>query len=93
MTAQLQSHPATRVACADCVHFRRYPYGDGTTWKRKTGCYHPDLMEQKQSDVFLEEQQVPGDHEKLNLRGDCEKFEARPAQASWLQRVLTVVFS
>jgi hypothetical protein len=39
------------------------------------------------------EQQVPGDHEKLNLRGDCPKFEPRPPRKSLLQRVLTVMFS
>jgi hypothetical protein len=62
--------------CEDCVHFRRLP-GD-TPWKRKTGCYHPQLLVTKQSDAFLKEQEEPGNHEKLNLRGDCAYWEARP---------------
>jgi len=51
------------------------------------------LMEQKQSDDFLTEQQVPGDPEKLNLRGDCPKFEQRPPRPSFLQRVLVRLLS
>jgi hypothetical protein len=48
---------------------------------------------QKQSDGFLLEQQVPGDHEKINLRGDCPKYEALPPPASPLQRFLNFFFS
>ena len=88
MTTQLEAPPARRVECRDCVHLRVNPFTPGTTWKRKTGCFHPDLMEQKQSDDFLTEQQVPGDPEKLNLRGDCAKFEPRPPRPSFLQRML-----
>lgn len=61
--------------CHDCKHFRELP-GD-TVWKRRTGCYHPELMEQKQSDRYLAAQEVPGDHEKLNADGDCKYFEAQ----------------
>lgn len=93
MSTELLAPPARTVACADCVHFHAYPFGDGTVWKRKTGCYHPDLMVQKQSDVFLREQQVPGDHEQLNLRGDCAKFEALPPRPTALQRFFTAFFS
>ena len=93
MTIQLEAPPARRVECRDCNHFRAYPYGPGTTWKRKSGCYHPELMEQKQSDDYLCEQQIPGDHEKLNLRRDCAKFEARPRRGSLLQRLLATLLS
>jgi hypothetical protein len=77
---------ATRmVECKDCVHFRELP--GGTPWKRKTGCYHPDLMEQKQGDGFLKEQEIPGDHTKLNLLHDCAKFEPRPRRPSLVDRM------
>jgi hypothetical protein len=93
MTQQLEAPPARRVECRDCVHFREYPYGSGTVWKRKTGCYHPELMEQKQKDGYLAEQEVPGDAARLNLRGDCEKFAARPPRGSLLQRLLASLLS
>jgi len=73
------------VECKDCIHFKRFP--GGTTWKRKTGCYHPDHMEQKQSDEFLKEQEIPGNHAKINLRGDCSTFEPRPTKLSLLRRI------
>ena len=93
MTTQLEAPPARRVECRDCVHFREYPYGSGTVWKRRTGCFHPDLMESKQKDDYLAEQQIPGDCSKLNLRGECEKFEPRPARGSLLQRLLAALLS
>jgi hypothetical protein len=77
------------VECKDCRYFRAYP-GD-TVWKRRTGCYHPDLMEQKQADPFLKAQEVPGNHEKLNLRGDCAKFAAAPRRRSVLSRLISVL--
>lgn len=93
MSTELLAPPTVKVACSRCVHFREYPFGDGTVWKRKTGCYHPDLMVQKQSDGFLKEQQVPGDHEKINVRGDCAKYEALPPEPSLLQRFFNAFFS
>jgi hypothetical protein len=93
MPTTLLAPPTAKVECRNCVHFREYPFGDGTVWKRKTGCYHPDLMVQKQSDLFLREQQVPGDHEAINLRGDCPKYEARPPQPTLLQRAFSAFFS
>ena len=75
------------VRCEDCLHFREYEYGE-TAFKPKTGCYHPDLMVQKQDDEFLKEQEVPGNHIKLNLDGDCPKFTARPPARSWMTRLL-----
>ncbi len=72
-----------RVHCQDCQHFLEAP------WKApKTGCYHPELMKAVQSADFLDEQQECGDHEKINLRGDCAKFEARRARPSLWQRFL-----
>lgn len=93
MSTELLAPPTRKVECRNCLHFREYPFGDGTVWKRKTGCYHPDLMVQKQSDQFLAEQQVPGDHELINLRGDCPKYEARPPRPTLLQRFFTSFFS
>ena len=77
------------VECNDCSHFRRLP--GGTVWKRRTGCYHPDLMEQKQSDPVHQAQEIPGNHEKLNVRGDCAKFSARPRRGSLLSRMITAL--
>lgn len=73
------------VDCKDCQHFRELP-GD-TVWKRRTGCYFPDFMEQKQADPFLAAQEVPGDHEKLNGDGNCAKFSAR-RQGSLMSRLI-----
>lgn len=93
MSIDLLAPPARKVECRACVHFREYPFGDGTVWKRKTGCYHPELMVQKQSDAFLQEQQVPGDHLQINLRGDCAKHEPRPPEPTLLQRFFATFFS
>ena len=87
----IQSPPAQRVACSDCLHFRFFPYG--TPWKRKTGCYHPDNMEQKQSEPFLKEQEVPGNHEKINARGDCPQFERKPRRPSLMERLVDTLRS
>jgi len=78
------------VRCQDCRHFREYPYAE-SHFKRKTGCYHPDLMEQVQNDFFLKEQEIPGDHEQINLFGDCVKFEAREPEPGLLTRLLTAL--
>ena len=75
--------------CNDCLHFRRLS-GD-TVWKRRTGCYHPDLMEQTQSDPALLAQQVPGNHIKINLRGDCAKFDGGPRRGSLISRVIAAL--
>jgi len=74
------------VDCKDCTHFVQRP-GD-TVWKRKTGCYHPQHMEQSQADGFLREQEVPGDHSRINADGNCSEFEARPARPSLLTRIV-----
>ncbi len=74
------------VRCEDCLYLRVRP--GGTPWKRKSGCFHPELVEQSQSDRFLQEQIIPGDHEKLNRRGDCPKFTPGPRRLSLVQRVV-----
>jgi hypothetical protein len=77
------------VECKDCRHFHVRP-GD-TVWKRKTGCYHPELMEQSQSDGFLKEQEIPGDAAKINADRKCPKFEVKPARESWVARVTRAI--
>lgn len=72
------------VDCKDCKHLRRAPFE-----ARLEGCYHPELMRAKQKDAFLDEQQIPGNHEKVNLRGDCEHFEAAAKPTRWWQRLLS----
>jgi len=71
--------------CRDCVHFRSAPYE-----ARVAGCYFPDNMPSKQTAFYLDEQQLPGDHEKINLRGDCPDFEAREQRASWWDRLFSL---
>ena len=73
------------VDCNNCIHFRERP-GD-TTWKLKTGCFHPDHMQQSQQDEFLKEQEIPGDHTRINADGACAQFEARERQASLFKRI------
>ena len=73
-----------RVDCRRCRHFRAAPYE-----AKRDGCYHPELMESKQGAAFLDAQQVPGDHERINAHGDCAHFEPRPAA----RRLWTRLFS
>ncbi len=72
------------VDCRRCAHFRSAPYE-----ARIAGCYLPKNMASKQSARFLDEQQIPGDHEKINLRGDCPDFEARPVRGSFWRRLFS----
>lgn len=76
-----------KVDCHDCKHFKQSPYE-----APRTGCYFPDFMPQKQKDAFLKEQEIPGDHRKINLRGDCAKFEQRAPRKSFWKRLLTNEF-
>lgn len=71
-----------KVDCKDCRHFREAPYAAPVT-----GCWHPDNMKVTQKDAFLDEQQRPGDHKKINLRGDCQQFELRERRPTLLQRL------
>lgn len=70
------------VDCGKCVHFREAPYQ-----ARLTGCYLPDNMVSKQDAAYLNQQQTPGNHEKINIRGDCPDFEIREERAPWWQRL------
>ena len=72
-----------KVACKDCIHFRTKPYEAA-----HTGCWNPDLMESSQKDAYLDQQQLPGDHRKINLRGDCAQFQAKPKAPSFWERFL-----
>lgn len=71
--------------CKDCRHFRQAPYEAA-----HTGCWHPDHLKVSQKDAFLDEQQKPGDHRRINFRGDCAQFEARPAKPSFWKRLLSM---
>ena len=73
------------VDCKDCRHLRTAPYQ-----ARKTGCWHPDYMVVKQKEAFLDEQQTPGNHLRLNKDGDCPKFEAIPARPPLMKRLFSL---
>jgi len=72
-----------KVECKNCRHFRAAPYE-----ARVDGCYFPDNMPSKQSATYLDEQQIAGNYEKINLRGDCKDFDAKLARPSFLRRLL-----
>jgi hypothetical protein len=72
-----------KVACKDCRHYRKAPYE-----ALRTGCWHPDHMVVSQKEAFLDQQQLPGDAVKINLRGDCATFTARAARAGVWKRLL-----
>ncbi len=72
-----------RADCQRCIHFRSAPYE-----ARHEGCFLPKNMPVRQQDRFLDEQQIPGDHRKINLRGDCPDFQARPAKAPLWRRLI-----
>ena len=74
-----------KVQCKDCRHFRTAPYE-----ARKTGCWHPDHLVVRQKDAYLDEQQTPGNHRKINMRGNCEDFESEPPKPSLLRRILSL---
>ena len=76
-----------KVDCRDCRWLKLAPYE-----APRTGCYFPDFMPGKQKDAFLKEQEQPGDHRKLNLRGDCAKFEQRTAKKGFWKKLLSNEF-
>lgn len=76
-----------KVDCHDCKWFKEAPYE-----APRTGCYFPDFMPGKQKDAFLKEQELPGDHRKLNLRGDCAKFEQRAVKRGFWKKLLSNEF-
>ena len=72
-------------SCEDCVHFRRAPYQ-----AKHEGCYLPANMVGKQKDAYLDEQQIPGDHEEINRDGDCPDHRARVERPSFFQRLFSL---
>jgi hypothetical protein len=74
----------TKVLCENCIHYRTAPYE-----APHTGCWHPDHMKVKQKDAWLDQQQLPGDARKINLRGDCAQYEERPARLPFWKRIIT----
>ena len=75
----------TKNPCATCRHFRSAPYE-----AKHAGCYLPKNMAGKQKDAFLDEQQLPGDHEAINRNGDCPDFEAEPSREPFFRRLFKV---
>ncbi len=73
---------ATKVVCRECQHFRSAPYE-----ARLEGCYFPKNMVSKQKVAYLDEQQLPGDHEQINRNGDCPDFLARARKPSLWKRL------
>ena len=74
-----------KVDCRACVHFRSAPYE-----AKFEGCYLEKNMIGRQKMACLDEQQLPGNHEKINLRGDCPDYQARPRKASLWQRLWAI---
>jgi hypothetical protein len=74
-----------KADCHVCKHFRSAPYE-----ARVAGCYLEKNMPSKQKQACLDEQQLPGDHEKINLRGDCPDFVARAKKPTLWQRLWAI---
>ena len=74
-----------KVDCRNCVHFRSAPYE-----ARLEGCYFPGNMPVKQSARYLDEQQQPGDHERINRNGDCPDYEERAERVPFWQRIFSL---
>ena len=47
-------------------------------------------MLSSQKEAYLDQQQIPGDHKKINLRGDCPDFSARAKAPGLLQRIFSL---
>jgi hypothetical protein len=71
--------------CRTCLHFRSAPYE-----AKFEGCYLEKNMVSKQKQACLDEQQLPGNHVKLNLRGDCPDYQERAKRPSFWQRLWAV---
>ena len=74
----------TKVYCENCIHFRSAPFE-----ARLEGCYEPKLIGKKQKARFNDEQQLPGNHLKLNHKHDCEKYAARERKPSLWERLIS----
>lgn len=70
------------VDCRTCAHFRSAPYET-----KFEGCYLEKNMVSKQKQLCLDEQQLPGDHQKINRLGDCPDHRARARKPSFWQRL------
>ena len=76
----------TKVRCEDCRHFKAAPYEAPAS-----GCFHADHMKVTQKEAFLDQQQQPGNHEQINLRGNCAQYEAsRKRQPLWKRLLFTM---
>ena len=72
------------VDCFSCKHLRKAPYQ-----VVRTGCFHPDHMKVRYTEAFLDEQQLGGDYRKLNLRGDCSKYDPLPKKQCIIKRIFS----
>ncbi|MEM7309725.1 MAG: hypothetical protein AAF682_23825 [Planctomycetota bacterium] len=72
-------------SCDTCRHFRAAPYE-----AKQAGCYLPSNMEGKQKDDYLDEQQLPGDHEEINRKGDCADHAPRRSRSKFLTRLFSL---
>jgi len=81
-TARYPPTLMTKTSCKTCIHFRTAPYQAPLT-----GCWHGDNMTVTQKPAYLDQQQSPGDHRVINLRGDCQQHEAKPKRPSLLDRL------
>jgi len=77
--------PTAQVDCRNCTHFRSAPYE-----ARVEGCYLEKNMPSKQKMLCLDEQQQPGDHNKINFHGDCPDYSPRKVKAPWWRRLWAV---
>lgn len=73
----------TKHECKNCKYFREAPWD-----APRTGCWHEDNMETSLSARFNDEQQEPGNHIKINLRGDCAQYESKSAGLSLWEKFL-----
>ena len=73
-----------KVRCEHCIHVRSAP-----DEAKHAGCYLEKNMPSRQSDAFLDEQQVPGDHEAINRRGNCPDWQKRPSKVGFLSWLLS----
>lgn len=76
---------APSADCRRCRHFRSAPYE-----AKFEGCYLEKNMVSRQKQYCLDEQQLPGDHAKINSRRDCPDFAPRTARPSFWQRLFAV---
>ena len=74
--------PGAKVDCRTCLHFRGAPYE-----AKLEGCYLEKNMVSRQKQLCLDEQQLPGDHRKINLRGNCPDHAPRASKPALWRRL------